>query len=130
MLVVALGLLAGCAGRNANPVTVQQYGDDAKSCQALEHEMAFIESEVQRLMPQTAKAGKNTALGVSGAFFLIPLFFMDFSQAEQVEVDAYRQRYNHLAILALDKGCETDRQPILDVPEKATPEKSQEVVTP
>lgn len=112
--LVAIVALTGCAGRAANPVMIQQYGDNAKSCAALEYDMAFVESEVQRLVPSTEKTGKNVALGVTGAFFLVPLFFMDFSQAEQMEVNAYRQRYNHLAILAMERGCETERKPILD----------------
>lgn len=111
-------VLSACAGRAPNPVMVQQYGDNAKSCQALEMDMAFIESEVGRLIPDTEKTGKNVALGVTGAFFLVPLFFMDFSQAEQIEVNAYRQRYNYLAILAMEKGCESNRRPIDMTPPK------------
>lgn len=107
MIIVAI-LCVGCAGRAANPVMVQQYGDDKKSCQALEREMSFIQSEMQRLIPQTDKAGKNIVLGITGAFFLVPLFFMDMSQAEQMEIDAYRQRYNHLIIIAGDKQCGVD----------------------
>jgi len=118
-------VLAGCAGRAPNPVMVQQYGDHTKSCQALEMEMAFIESEVQRLIPQTDKTGKNVALGVTGAFLLVPLFFMDFSQAEQIEVTAYRQRYNHLATLAMDKGCATERKPIPPMPPAEPPSPQQ-----
>lgn len=111
--VLAGILLTGCAGRAANPVMIQQYGDAAKSCEALAHDMNFIETEVSRLVPDTEKTGKNVALGVTGAFLLVPLFFMDFSQAEQVEVNAYRQRYNHLATLAMDKGCtNVDLSPI------------------
>src|SRR3989337_3394089 len=87
--LVVVTLSVGCAGRAANPVMIQQYGDDKKSCQALESEMVFIQGEIQRLIPQTKKTGKNVALGVTGFFFLVPLFFMDFSQAEQMEVDAY-----------------------------------------
>ena len=60
---------------------------------------------MRRLMPQTEKAGKNTALGVAGMFFLFPWFMMDLSGAEQVEVDAYRRRYNHLLIIADQKHC-------------------------
>lgn len=109
-------LMTGCAGRAANPVMVQQYGDQSKSCQALEMDMAFVESEVQRLVPKTEKTGSNVALGVAGAFLLVPWFFMDFSQSEQVEVNAYRQRYNHLAMIAMDKGCATERKPIPPMP--------------
>lgn len=79
-----------------------------------------------QLVPSTEKTGKNVALGVTGAFFLVPLFFMDFSQAEQIEVNAYRQRYNHLAILAMEKGCETQRKPIPDqAPAKIIPPSNQ-----
>lgn len=112
--LVAVTLCVDCAGRAVNPVMIQQYGDDKKSCQALEREMAFIQGEIQRLVPQTEKTGKNVALGITGFFFLVPLFFMDLSQAEQMEVDAYRQRYNHLLIIAGDKQCGLDRTEIPD----------------
>lgn len=121
--VLALALtvtLAGCAGRAANPVLTQQYGDASKSCAALEQDMAFVQSEIQRFVPQTDKTGKNVALGVTGAFLLVPWFFMDFSHAEQMEVDALRQRYNRLAILASEKGCDTARRPVAG-PTKAGP---------
>ena len=75
-------MVVGCAGRAANPVIIQQYGDDKKTCQALEREMAFIQEEIQRLVPQTEKTGKNVALGVTGFFLIVPLFFIDLSKAE------------------------------------------------
>lgn len=115
---VIVTLCAGCGGRAANPVMVQQYGDNSKSCNALEHEMALIQQEIQLLIPKTEKTGKNVALGVTGWFFIVPWFFMDLSQAEQMEVNAYRQRYNHLLIVAEDKKCGLDRQEIPDFAKK------------
>jgi hypothetical protein len=103
--VLIISFLAGCAGRAANPVLTQQYGDNTKSCKALEQELVFIQNEIQRLVPDTEKAGTNTALGVAGFFFIVPLFFMDLSQSEQIEINAFRQRYNHLLIIATDKKC-------------------------
>lgn len=115
---LAVGLLivglVGCAGRAANPVMVQQYGDQNKSCEAIEKELSYIESEVQRLAPKTEKTGKNVGLGVAGAFLLVPWFFMDFSESEQVEIDAFRRRYNHLIILAEDKKCGLAKEQIPD----------------
>lgn len=108
--IFAAIIISGCAGRTPNPIMIHQYNDDKKSCEALKHEMTFIEDEIQRLMPHTDKTKKNVALGVTGALFIVPLLFMDLSQAEQIEVNAYRQRYNHLAIIATDKKCETDSQ--------------------
>lgn len=122
-VMVAAGLLSACAGRAANPVMVQQYGDNSKSCAALEHDMAFVESEIQRLVPQTEKTGKNTALGITGFFLIVPLFFMDMSQSEQIEVNAFRQRYNHLYMVAQDKGCESQRQPMPELKKPETTEK-------
>ena len=120
--VVLTTHLVGCAGRAANPVMIQQYGDDKKTCQALEREMAFIQGEIQRLIPKTEKTGKNVALGVTGFFFIVPLFFMDLSQAEQIEVDAYRQRYNHLLIIATDKQCGIEGQPIPEIKKPKSPD--------
>ena len=111
-LIMALVFLVSCAGRAANPIMPQQYGDDKKSCKALEMGMMQAQQEIQLLVPKTAKTGKNVGLGIAGAFLIIPWFFMDFSQAEQVEVNALRQRYNHLAIIATDKNCGYDTTPI------------------
>lgn len=128
--LVITTLVIGCAGRAANPVMIQQYGDDKKTCQALEREMAFIQGEIQRLIPQTEKTGKNVALGVTGFFFLVPLFFMDFSKAEQIEVDAYRQRYNHLLIIAGDKQCRIEGQPIPEFGKPTSPDAGQSETKP
>jgi len=68
--------------------------------------MSFINAEIAKLIPETSKTGKNVVLGTTGAFFLVPLFFMDFSKAEQIEVDALRHRYQHLSVIAQDKKCD------------------------
>ena len=108
-LLLAVSLtISACGGRPANPVMVEQYGDDRRSCKALEMEMSNTQQEIQQLIPQTDKTGKNVALGVAGWFLIVPWFFMDLSQSEQIEVNALRQRYNHLAIIAEDKRCGFD----------------------
>ncbi len=117
-VLVLLTFVVGCGGRAANPVMIQQYGDDKKSCNSLEMELSQIENEIQQLMPKTQKAGKNIVLGVAGAFFLVPWFFMDLSQAEQMEVNAFRQRYNHLLIISSEKECGTGKEAIPDFTKK------------
>lgn len=116
---------AGCAGRPANPVMSNQYGDAKKSCASLETELSFIQSEIQRLNPKTEKTGKNVALGVAGAFFLVPWFFMDFSSAEEQEINAYRQRYMNLSSIAEDKQCSLEIAPF-PIPAKEEREKLKE----
>lgn len=46
---------------------------------------------------------------------LFPWFFMDLGHAEEEEVNAYRQRYNHLASIAADKDCDINTQPIPEI---------------
>jgi len=116
-----ISCLAGCAGHDANPVMVVQYGDEGLSCKGLQLSMSEAQNEMQRLIGQTNKTGQNVALGVAGAFFLVPWFFMDFKDGEKVEYDAWRQRYNHLAIRAEEKHCGLKT---VDVPTAAELEKA------
>ena len=111
---VAVLLVMGCAGRPAHPVMVYQPGDATRSCDALERELELIEDDIFRLLPQTDKATKNTRLGVAGIFLLVPLFFMDLSKAEQVEVNALTQRYNHLLEIGDENNCVFNRALIPD----------------
>jgi hypothetical protein len=131
-VLAATIVLAGCGGRAANTVMIAQYGDAKKSCAALELEMSQMQESIQKLMPKTDKTGKNVALGVTGAIFLVPLFFMDLSQAEQMEVDAFRQRYNHLAVIATDKECDIKAEPLPAFNEKTAKadKKSEEKAEP
>ena len=105
-------MLLGCAGREAHPVSTYQYGDEKKSCKALEMELTFTEEKIQRLIPETEKTGKNVGLGVAGVLLIVPWFFMDFTKSEQIEAEALRDRYNQLLVIAEDKNCGLNRQPI------------------
>lgn len=103
--VVLASFLGGCAGHAANPVMVDQVGDNRRSCASIEEEMAGIQIEVRRLTPETEKTGKNVGLGITGAFLIVPLFFMDFTESEKTEINAYQQRYNRLRAIATEKNC-------------------------
>lgn len=107
-------MLIGCAGRDAHPVSTYQYGDEKKSCKALEMELTLTEQKIERLIPETHKTGKNVALGVAGVFLIVPWFFMDLTKSEKIELEALRQRYNQLLVISVDKDCGFDRQPIAD----------------
>ncbi len=105
LLLACSVFLAGCAGREANLVQIRQLGDEQKTCDALRSELYFVENEISRLLPKSDKTGKNIALGVAGAFLIIPLFFMDLKQGEKQEIEAYRQRYNHLLMITQQRDC-------------------------
>lgn len=99
--------LIGCAGRAANPVLQDQVGDNQKSCDTLQTEMSGIQSQIQKLVPESDKTGKNVGLGIGGFFLLgIPWFFMDLSDAEKAEINAYNMRYNKLMTIATQKKCQ------------------------
>lgn len=104
VLAAAIALSA-CAGRPANPIATVQIGDERRSCEALIAEMSQIDADIARKLPDTQKTGKNVALGVTGLLFIVPWFFMDFSESEQIEIEALRNRYTRLNAIAADKGC-------------------------
>ncbi|MBN2456522.1 MAG: hypothetical protein JXB29_08335 [Sedimentisphaerales bacterium] len=97
--------VAGCAGHEANLVRVRQFGDEQKTCDELRTELYYIENEISRLLPKSDKTGRNIALGATGIIFIVPLFFMDLKQGEKKEIEAYRQRYNHLLMITQQKDC-------------------------
>lgn len=98
--------LQGCAGKVANPVSAYQPYDGDLSCKSILYSMSEIDGNVRRLLPKSNKTGKNVALGVAGAIIFWPaLFFMDFSDAEKVELAAYRERYERLGRLYESKRC-------------------------
>lgn len=98
-------VLTGCAGTTPKPVPQYQPGDEQLTCQQIKQEMVDNQTKVADLIPKENKTGKNVVLGVAGAFFLVPLLFMDFSDAEKVEVQAYQLRDNWLRNLANQKHC-------------------------
>lgn len=100
------GVLAGCAGRTANPVMVHQTNDLGKSCPVLQSELINIENNIQRLVPETKKGGKNIALGVAGLVAWPAWLFMDLSSAEKEEINAYKQRHDYLSSIAREKQCD------------------------
>jgi hypothetical protein len=113
VFALSVAVLVACAGRPAKPVMVYQPADAQRSCDSLEWELAIIEEQIVILIPKADKTGTNAALGISGMLLLVPLFFMDLSKAEQVEINALSKRHNHLLEISEDKTCGLMRQPLL-----------------
>ena len=103
--LLCVSLLAACGGSAPNPVVRYQPGDEDRSCTGLKSEIAENEAEIARLVPYEDATGKNVALGVTGFFLIVPLFFMDFKEGEAIEVDALRRRNQWLREVAGDKDC-------------------------
>ena len=105
-IVVVLFVAQGCAGRSAHPVTVAQSGDAKKTCKALRKETKQILRRIHKMVPYIKKKDKKKVLKmVTGALIVIPWFFVDMKDAEKVEANALRKRYNYLADLADGLNC-------------------------
>ena len=86
--------LAGCAGRQANPVTAIQTGDERLTCEQITTTLKLNTSEIKGLMGESSSTtGKNVAAGVVGAVLFFPvLFFMDTKNAAGDEARALVRR--------------------------------------
>lgn len=112
--MILLSFVISCGGRTANPVSQYQYGDEKRSCGSLRMEMSQIQADIGRKVSEEENTtGKNVALGVTGVFFIVPWFFMDLSDADKIEMEALRNRYNALSRIAMDKGCGFGYQKII-----------------
>ena len=102
LVVLSLAVLtAACAGRAPAPVAVVQPVDETMTCDAIQAESAANTKRIGELgSEQGAKVAQNVAAGVAGAFFILPLFLMDFQNAAGKEEAALKSRNDYLATLA------------------------------
>ena len=109
-------LVTACGGRKPDPVATYKIGDEKLTCDGIRAELAFIDQQVSKLIPESKKTGKNVALGTAGLFLIVPFFFMDVSDAERVEIEAYQKRALSLEQIAQSKNCDP---PSVNPPEGA-----------
>ena len=100
-----LVFLTACGGRAANPIPQYQVDDEEMTCEEIKVEMAHINAQVEQLIPESKKTGKNVALGAAGLFLIFPWFFMDMSSAEKTEIKAYQSRYLAMEKLYKKRNC-------------------------
>lgn len=105
--ILTLALVnAGCVSSTANPVPLAQVGDETKSCNAITNEMQQMANKrLQAEGDRNAQVGGNVALGVLGAFLIVPWFFMDTGNAATVEERAAQARFERLQQMAIDRQC-------------------------
>ncbi|ENT8828954.1 hypothetical protein ACV8SR_01390 [Citrobacter freundii] len=108
LIAASLTFLSACVHTTPMPVQASQPGDSNMSCQSIVTEMEemtnLVKSKDSELNGQIAK---NSALGVTGAFLIVPLFFMDTSDAKTVEGQAAKNRFKKLQQMYADKKCAT-----------------------
>lgn len=105
--ITSVSLLSACVHTTPMPVQKSQPGDAMMSCQSIVSEMEEMSNLVKEKDGElNGQIAKNSALGVTGVFLLVPLFFMDTSDAKTVEGKAAKERFNKLQQLYADKKCE------------------------
>ena len=106
LIVVVLFFVQGCAGRAAHPVKVAQSGDVKKACKSLYKETKQIRQDLKKMIPAVKKADKKrTLLMLSGGLLIVPWFFLDLSDADKIETNAQRARYNYLVDRGVKRNC-------------------------
>ena len=106
LIVMILFLTQSCAGRAAHPVQVAQSGDNKKTCKSLRKETKQIRQNLKKMIPAIKKADKKrTLLMLSGGLLIVPWFFLDLSEADQIEANAKRARHNYLVDRGVKRNC-------------------------
>ena len=98
--------IVGCGGQIANPIDRYSPGDEKKSCNALYAEFTQLDKEIVLHNQQRVDRDHwNGVLFVGGFFLIVPWFFMDIKNSQEVEIEAFRARESALKILFADKDC-------------------------
>ena len=106
LVVIVLFFTQSCAGRAAHPVQVAQSGDNKKTCKSLRKEIKKIRQKLKKMMPAVKQADKKwTLLMLSGGLLIVPWFFLDLSDADKIEANAQRARYNYLVDRGVKRNC-------------------------
>lgn len=98
--LIAISLIAGCAGRDAHPTKVHQRGDQSLSCNSIASEISnnrFLITE--KLAHDRSKLWSN----VWWFIWFPPL--MDVKEAEKTEAEALQRRNDYLQTIFRDKNC-------------------------
>ena len=106
LILIASIFVGGCAHTTPNPVPLAQVGDDTKNCDAIANEMQqMVNLKTQAAGDRNSQVGTNVALGIAGAFLIVPWFFMDVGNAATVEEKAAQARYLRLEQMQADRKC-------------------------
>ena len=105
--LASLLLVAACAGRDPRPVSTVRATDGQLSCSLMLAEYnSNFKKAVVLVGERDQKTGRNVAMGVIGVVLFWPaLFAMDLKGSERVEMNALRDRNEHLRSLMVARRC-------------------------
>jgi len=93
---------------SSRPVESFCYGDDRKSCEALQAEITDIEKQVETKRDQHNQIiAANIFITIIGLVIFFPLLFAIDTRSEPlIEIEAFIKRRETLGIIAKDSKCE------------------------
>src|SRR5689334_10008282 len=99
--------LAGCNGRPAAPVALNQPGDPDKSCNDLMKEINYNQYLEARVVRESNHMMANNADYIAGDSFFMPLFATRYDplDAQKAELKALQDRNANLTKMVVDKDC-------------------------
>lgn len=102
--ILAVLMVAGCAGRAPDPVQVVQITDQQLTCEQIVAEIKANNEKITALAQEEGwKVTQNVAAGVVGLVIWPVWFGMDFQDAAGKEGKALSQRTEYLASIAKDR---------------------------
>ena len=106
VLAVA-AMLAGCNGRAAAPVALNQPTDPDKSCNDLMKEINYNQYLEARLVRESNHMQANNADYLAGDTFFLPLWATRYDplKSQKTELKALQDRNANLTKLVVDKDC-------------------------
>jgi hypothetical protein len=97
-------MLAGCAGRDAQPIATVQVQDANSDCAMITAEIQANNKRAEALAEEHgAKVAQNVAAGVVGLVIWPVWFAMDAKGAAGTEIDALKSRQEYLSSLAAQR---------------------------
>ena len=84
---------------------VIQPGDAELTCEQIHAELLEIDGQARVLAKTSDKQVRNVSLAAAGSILLVPLFFIDLSEAEKQELNALRARHMRLSRFKENNDC-------------------------
>jgi hypothetical protein len=110
-LFALTALVAGCAGRDAQPIAVVQPQDAQSDCSMISAEIQANNAKVQQLADEKGlKVAQNVGAGIIGLVIWPVWFGMDFKDAAGTDAAALQARQQYLAGLAAQR-CQPAASP-------------------
>lgn len=107
LVMITLTLvISGCVGRHAQPITANYATDSRLPCTGIVDEIAQHQRALVTLQTERSRINRrNINVGIAGTFLLIPLFWLNVTDAPEVEQYAIGGRMNVLHDLKQKKNC-------------------------